>query len=305
MKNECNIINDLLPLYIENLISEETRVFVDKHLESCTECKKSLTDMKPLTNISSDFSATPLKNIKKKLLQKRIATIVLTATLVLAILIAVFSFLTAPQYLPLSDKLLAISEIENGTIIITFSSDVTGYRIHRYTLEDTEANIYSISAWNSIWDKYISSRGNQNAIIGTASDKASAIYYSPNNSMEDVLIYGTDPYPAMGITPLPRKILTYYLILVALVSVVLLVLRGLLRNKATIKIWIERILPFPLSYILASFLIKGFAMSTYSSQRYFSIILIVTILLYIAALLGVQLYRSKKEDEETKNFGGN
>ena len=33
MKNECSIIRDILPLYVENMVSEDTSEFVKEHLE--------------------------------------------------------------------------------------------------------------------------------------------------------------------------------------------------------------------------------------------------------------------------------
>lgn len=40
MMNECKIVQDLLPLYAEDLISPETKEFVDGHCESCAACSK-------------------------------------------------------------------------------------------------------------------------------------------------------------------------------------------------------------------------------------------------------------------------
>ena len=39
MKNECSIIRDILPLYVENMVSEDTSEFVKEHLESCPACR--------------------------------------------------------------------------------------------------------------------------------------------------------------------------------------------------------------------------------------------------------------------------
>ncbi|MBQ3501344.1 MAG: zf-HC2 domain-containing protein, partial [Oscillospiraceae bacterium] len=35
MRNECNIIRDILPLYAEKIVSEDTAAFVEEHLEHC------------------------------------------------------------------------------------------------------------------------------------------------------------------------------------------------------------------------------------------------------------------------------
>lgn len=39
---ECDIISDLLPLYLEHRTSEETGEFVREHLECCRECSRNL-----------------------------------------------------------------------------------------------------------------------------------------------------------------------------------------------------------------------------------------------------------------------
>ena len=48
MKNEknCKIIQDLLPNYIENLTNEETNIFIEGHLNTCSNCKIILENMK-------------------------------------------------------------------------------------------------------------------------------------------------------------------------------------------------------------------------------------------------------------------
>jgi len=38
MKKDCTITQDLLPLYEEDLLQPETKVFVDEHLQSCHDC---------------------------------------------------------------------------------------------------------------------------------------------------------------------------------------------------------------------------------------------------------------------------
>ena len=37
--NECKIVQDLLPLYAEDLLSEETKKFVEEHCDGCGECR--------------------------------------------------------------------------------------------------------------------------------------------------------------------------------------------------------------------------------------------------------------------------
>lgn len=43
---ECNIVKDLLPLYIEELCSEDSREYVEAHMENCKECRERLEYLK-------------------------------------------------------------------------------------------------------------------------------------------------------------------------------------------------------------------------------------------------------------------
>ena len=40
-KNECKIVQDLLPNYVEGLTNEETNLFIEEHLKECNTCKKN------------------------------------------------------------------------------------------------------------------------------------------------------------------------------------------------------------------------------------------------------------------------
>ena len=71
MKNECNIIRDILPLYVEDMVSADTSAFVEEHLEKCAECRAELEDMKKSNGFEKDTlsienEVMPLKAFKKK-----------------------------------------------------------------------------------------------------------------------------------------------------------------------------------------------------------------------------------------------
>lgn len=48
MKNDlsCQVVRDILPLYIDGLTGDETNAAVENHLEGCSECREILADMK-------------------------------------------------------------------------------------------------------------------------------------------------------------------------------------------------------------------------------------------------------------------
>ena len=69
MKNECSIIRDILPLYVENMVSEDTSEFVKEHLESCPACRAELEKLREPVEVQTepqpDMDAAPLKRLEK------------------------------------------------------------------------------------------------------------------------------------------------------------------------------------------------------------------------------------------------
>lgn len=47
----CNIVKDLIPLYIDGCCSEESEKIVEEHIRDCDDCKKLLEDMKSPSDI--------------------------------------------------------------------------------------------------------------------------------------------------------------------------------------------------------------------------------------------------------------
>ena len=56
----CDIVKDLIPLYIDGCCSEESSKIVEKHIRDCGDCKKLLDDMKTPSDIVT-VSETPKK----------------------------------------------------------------------------------------------------------------------------------------------------------------------------------------------------------------------------------------------------
>ena len=46
MNNPCKIIQDLLPLYKDDVCSVETKLFVEEHIRTCSLCKSELQQIR-------------------------------------------------------------------------------------------------------------------------------------------------------------------------------------------------------------------------------------------------------------------
>lgn len=293
MSNKCNLIKDILPLYVEDMVSTDTREFVSEHLEHCAECHAEFEHMGKPAEFILDTDIAPLKRIKKELFIKRLQTIFFTLILVCSIVAVIFAILTSPNFFPYSDSLVNVIDNPNGNIIIAFDNKVTGYSCIKEFNSETETEVYRINAWSTTWDLYSSNRGKQNMIIYPKTKNRIQIFYAQNDGSEDVLIYGLNVNTDEDIVTLPRLILMPYFLLAFLAFVILAIVRFLLRNKSAIIVWIDRTILFPISYMVAHLCTKGINFTTYSSQRDFCIIILVAILFYFAMFIGKVLYKAK------------
>ena len=77
MRNECNIIRDILPLYAEDMVSDDTVSFVEEHLQACAECstmyeriKEGGIVMKNENKSTEQEIVNTLKKLRKKVFKR-------------------------------------------------------------------------------------------------------------------------------------------------------------------------------------------------------------------------------------------
>lgn len=291
MKLSCKIISDLLPLYVEDLASEDSRKAVEEHIATCSACRKNLEDMRKQED-SITIEDIPLKKVKATLQKQRLKAIALTAVLVLALAVSIIAFLTTPEYLPYSDNMFTFSENEDGTIIVTVNKAISGYDVDEYFDPDnTSVYIYNISVWKYQFGKR--SVG-QNIVLKPANAENAAVFYHTDGA-EDTFVYGYNPDPDRGIITLPRLVLDYYIFIAIMLIMILGVLLLSFRKDTKAKRVLEYIIGIPVAYLIGHLCIKGFTTTTYSVTRDLFAIMTVAVLLYCALLLTVGLIRKKKE----------
>lgn len=92
-KISCSIAKDLLPLYIEGILSEETAQVVEMHLQTCESCKKDFEIMRqefvfPSAPKIQEENERILKELKRQLKIKRILTGVVAVFVTIAVIIS-------------------------------------------------------------------------------------------------------------------------------------------------------------------------------------------------------------------------
>lgn len=298
MKLTCNVIRDLLPLYVENIASDDTRALVEEHINLCTDCKKQLEEMRMPNELPPDTDATLLKKLKRKLSMKKIQTVILSVMIVLVVVITALAYLTAPNYFPYSDNLISLKENSDGTILATFNDKVAGYYIDHYLPKNGSGYVYSITVWNIPWEQYIIKNSVRSTVLNPNGENITSIYYYTADGTEDVLIYGKDLYAGGGTTSLPRLVLAYYVLLAAALAVICAIILLIFRKNEKIRNIVEKVLFIPLSYLVGHLCIKGFTTSSYSAKRDFFAILLVMFPIYCIFLIANNFYRKSKHKKQ-------
>lgn len=273
MKNKCKIIEDLLPLYAEDMLSEESKVFVEENIEDCPECKKELEKLEVHINLESDIESEPLRFLEKEIRKDKKLNALAIGLGLLTIFIIILSYITSPIYFPYSKDLIEVTSTKEKHII-EFSENVTGYSIQESFSPDSNRNEVWIEAWRTPLDSLLPPRKNLTLIV----EKPAKLVYSPNNEEEAISLgEGRSGSEFKGVL-LPRLAQNFYLKVAVILSGVMGIIFFIFKPKKLIKLGI---LTLPFSYVLAHlsvFLPRGNSL-TYNLIRDFIFIILLTIII--------------------------
>lgn len=336
MNKDCSIVQDLLPLYAEDMLREGTKEYVDGHLAQCEACRAELAALKADVP-SAPVNAQPLRSLKKQLRRKKFTAVLLAVTLALTLAAAGFAYLTAPQYLPYSETEWTVARADGAvtaegladlsgveSISVNLLTPVSGTEVTSTQEPDSGKTVYFITAWRTpldTWRGAFDEAKDAPSATNTAermqreadtlqgalgkvesartlftldTENCAAVYYSPNNGQDDVLLCGSRDG---GIISMPRLALGYYVLLSLALLIPLSIAFFLCRRKKAGKA-LGHLALIPACYLTGHLLVKGFVTTSYQMQRDFSLIVLTGALLYAAALLAGTLLRQRRDAAE-------
>lgn len=111
----CEVIKDLLPLYVDDVLSPDSRAIVETHLgtcESCTECYHLLkTPERNNVQMKNADDKAALKKIKGTIKKRRLITVLITAICIAALAFGLFQgFVLHEKYISYEDSGLYVSD---------------------------------------------------------------------------------------------------------------------------------------------------------------------------------------------------
>ena len=215
----------------------------------------------------------------------------------------------------MADGLTDLSGVES--ISVNLLTPVSGTKVTSTQDPDSGKTVYFITAWRTPLDTWcgtfdVSDTGDHaqreaNALLDALGETESArtlftletancaaVYYSPNNGQDDVLLCGSRDG---GIISLPRLALGYYVLLSLALFIPLSIAFFLCRRKKAGKA-LGHLALIPACYLVGHLLVKGFVTTSYQMQRDFSLIVLTGALLYAAALLAGDLLRRRRDAAE-------
>ncbi|MBD5522432.1 MAG: zf-HC2 domain-containing protein [Lachnospiraceae bacterium] len=129
MKKECSIVRDLLPLYFENMLSEDTAAFVKEHLENCSDCNAEFECLKSGKQIDKAETtqrgndANVITAVKKKIV-KRIFKMVAAVCLVFIVLLSTIMLYMSISYPVTKDNISLSIKTDGGYTYIVLETEV-------------------------------------------------------------------------------------------------------------------------------------------------------------------------------------
>lgn len=149
MRMPCDLIQDLLPLYHDEVCSQTSREAVEEHLQDCSTCQKVLDAMggELLTpeEKEEEKELRPLAEWWKKQKKKDHLNAIVYTMFLVVILGVGYYFATWYVEIPVSPENLEVShvyELSDGRI--AFNLFVEGDCSHYYWKYDGEGNVYLI-----------------------------------------------------------------------------------------------------------------------------------------------------------------
>ena len=127
-KNKCNIVKDLIPLYIDEICSDDTKEFVENELNKCEECNEFYKLLKKDIDlkINNQLPKNKFKKIKNKIMMKYVISTI-------AVVLVIFPLVV------LSLGQLKLSCISFSSISVMYKANEFYNGLKKYDIETIDS----------------------------------------------------------------------------------------------------------------------------------------------------------------------
>ena len=137
----CNVIRDLLPLYVEDMVSPESKALVEDHLQDCESCTKELENLKNTPKLPLEVETGSLRRVGNAIQKRRTLTALAAAMTAIALIVTVYIFMNTTIYLTAGQAVEGLELREDGGLAIDFADCTNGN-----SRTDSGENIFFLSS---------------------------------------------------------------------------------------------------------------------------------------------------------------
>ena len=309
MKLPCSVTRDLLPLYAEKMVEQETEKLIEEHLADCPACREKLSHLETGNETPVD-TAKSLQTLKKEIRKRRWYAAAMAALCVFVLVFTYFYHQNTLQLVPWEDGLIEVQGIEKrpyeevsaesaglpesqdafvDVLVLKADSRING--TEETTFRDDDGTLtFILQGWSSHTNGRSLTKEYGEIVFCPVPDR---LIYGYGESQK--LLWG-EPMNG-GVQVLPRLALASYVTIAAVLAAVSGALWFIFRKRSFS--WIPRQVCFaPLAYLIAHFLLKGTHSSSFFLTRDFVDILVVAAALYILMSLAWQVWLRRRKERE-------
>lgn len=165
MKYDCELIQDIMPLYIDDVLSDKSRKIVGEHLSECSDCrelyKKCSADKNPPVAEDHEESSVRIEKYSKKIRKRRIAIASIIFVFILTVTASFVSYvkfdtpdflrsgiglarimLTDTPYVEIqSNPRVILAQSENSAQLFSDSVEAQGYH---FVADEQYGSMYTV-----------------------------------------------------------------------------------------------------------------------------------------------------------------
>lgn len=151
----CDVIRDILPLYVSDIVSSDTEELIAEHLETCPDCRHELEMMRQAIVIPVNKEAEPIRHLKKDLARTKRRTAAFAALCTAVVFLAAGLFLILYRTPASSQNIEATtkpSSIGTYWMLNISSKDGAWLNVDRECLQASEetGDIYRVNVYETL-----------------------------------------------------------------------------------------------------------------------------------------------------------
>lgn len=162
--DRCDIIRDLLPLYVDGVASEAARRLIEEHIKECEACEAELARLKedmvlPVSHVETAKEAQFFYRIKKGFRKKKFRVALVSVFLTAAVIVGTYCLAVLYEWVIPYDEAQITTKIEGGKVYVRFGGDnYQGYYGYGdstvYRINGEEKQIYVFCYTENLWSRF-------------------------------------------------------------------------------------------------------------------------------------------------------